>query len=227
MCMFQISNAQDVNKQEKNKGKETKVEIFRDRLMVDVFHTFWLNSPTTINTKQFNPGFNVALMWDFKQANKGPMSFGLGLGVTYHTQFTDALLQMDDASKIMKYFVLPEKTDYFKYKLNRISYVSCNIPLELRYRHSSGFKFTVGVRLGLIAELSQRYKGDDYKESGNQQNYKTFEIHNKQKFNFDVYARCGWKFVSVFYSYQVNKVFENGKGPLVSPMSLGLTITLF
>jgi len=227
LCLLKTTNAQDITNQEKNKNKETKVEVFRDRLMIDLFHTFWLKSPIAINNKKFNPGFNIALMWDFKHTNKGPISFGLGLGVTYNTQFTDALLKLDTASQVMKYYILPEKNDYFKYKLNRISYVSCNIPLELRYRHANGFKFTLGARLGLIAELSQRYKGDDYAGSNTQLNYKTLEFHNKQKFNFDIYVRCGWKFISVYYSYQVNKMFEIEKGPLISPMSLGLTITLF
>ena len=36
-----------------------------------------------------------------------------------------------------------------------------------------------------------------------------------------------WKEFAVFYSYQINKVFEEGKGPSMNNMSVGLSISLF
>jgi hypothetical protein len=203
------------------------VEVFRDRLVVDVFHTFWMNVPTPV-THKFNPGFNIAVLWDFKATKKSPISFGLGVGCTYHTQFSNAQLRYDPTKEITKYYVLPDlyvKKDSLK--LNRMTYLNCNIPLEFRYRHKNGFKFTVGVRLGLVAELSQRYKGKNFEEGANTDNYKYFLKTDRQKVNFDVYMRCGWKFVGVYYSYQVNKLFNEGKGPAVTPMSLGISLSLF
>jgi len=203
------------------------VETFRDRLIVDVFHSFWMNVPTKV-THKFNPGFNVAVLWDFKATKKSPISFGLGVGCTFHTQFSNAQLRFNNESKITKYYILP---DVIAHKdslgLNRMTYINCNIPLEFRYRHKNGFKFTIGARLGLVAELSQRYKGKNIEGDGTQENYKFFLTNDRQKVNFDVYMRCGWKFVGVYYSYQVNKLFNEGKGPAVNPMSVGISLSLF
>jgi len=201
------------------------VEVFRDRLVVDVFHTFWMKVPTNV-THKFNPGFNVAVFWDFKATKKSPISFGLGVGCTYHTQFSNAQLRYNNEDKT-KYYVLPDLVADSTMKINRLTYINCNIPLEFRYRHKSGFKFSVGVRLGLVAELSQRYKGKNYENPDIIDNYKYFLKNDRQKFNFDVYMRCGWKFVGIYYSYQVNKLFNEGKGPAVTPMSLGISLSLF
>jgi len=210
--------------------QKESVEIFRDRLIVDVYHSFWMNLPGKV-TPKFNPGFNVAVLWDFKATKKSPISFGLGVGCTFHTQFSNAQLrhnqEKDPNKSLTKYYILPFTTPKDSVKLNRITYINCNIPLEFRYRHKNGFKFTVGVRLGLVAEISQRYKGKNIEGNGIEENYKYFLTTDRQKVNFDAYIRCGWKFVGVYYSYQVNKLFNEGKGPAVNPMSVGISLSLF
>ena len=228
LCSFVNLFSQEQNdklSQIQQKVQKESVEVFRDRLIVDVYHSFWMNRPAPV-TQKFNPGFNVAVLWDFKTSKKSPVSFGLGVGCTYHTQFSNAQLKYNQAEQITKYYVLPT-TIADSMKLNRMTYINCNIPLEFRYRHKSGFKLTIGVRLGLVAELSQRYKGKDLEGNRTEENFKYFLTKDRQKINFDAYIRCGWKFVGVYYSYQVNKLFDDGKGPAVNPMSLGISLSLF
>ena len=224
--VFSVFSQKQNHEALKQKIQKEAVEVFRDRLIVDVFHSFWMNVPSPVSQK-FNPGFNVAVLWDFKATKKSPFSFGLGVGCTYHTQFSNA--QLRDNGELTKYYVLPElfTTEKDSIKLNRMTYISCNIPLEFRYRHKNGFKISAGVRLGLVAEISQRYKGCNLEGDGTTENNKYFLKTNRQKVNFDAYIRCGWKFVAVYYSYQVNKLFEEGKGPAVNPMSLGISLSLF
>jgi len=224
-----LSQEQSTNFSEAQlKLKKEAVETFRDRLIVDVFHSFWMNVPTGV-THKFNPGFNVAVLWDFKATKKSPISFGLGVGCTYHTQFSNAQLRFGTETGTTKYHILPDVLQKDSVKLNRMTYINCNIPLEFRYRHKNGFKFTVGVRLGLVAEISQRYKGKNLEGNDTDENYKYFLTTDRQKVNFDAYIRCGWKFVGVYYSYQVNKLFNvnEGKGAAVNPMSLGISLSLF
>lgn len=208
--------------------KKEKVEIFRDRLIVDVFHSFWLGVPNKVNNNKLNPGFNVAALWDFKTKKKSPISFGLGLGCVFQTQFTDAQIRYDNVSNLTKYYLLPSTLQSKdSVKLNRVTYINANIPLEFRYRHKSGFKLTIGARLGLVCELSQRYKGNDITGDGVSDNYKYFIKENRQKINFDVYMRAGWKFAGIYFSYQVNKLFDEGKGPAINPISFGISLSLF
>jgi hypothetical protein len=222
--IFSQEQTQNISELQQKIQKEA-VEVFRDRLIVDVYHSFFIIVPTPV-THKFNPGFNVAVLWDFKTTKKSPISFGLGVGCTFHTQFSNAQLRYNHETGITKYYVLPQ-TILDTMKLNRVTYINCNIPLEFRYRHKNGFKLTVGIRLGLVAELSQRYKGHNIEGNNYLENYKYFLKEERQKVNFDVYFRCGWKFVGVYYSYQVNKLFNDGKGPAVTPMSLGISLSLF
>ena len=229
-------DSQDTLSQKKNKkGKdkiekvlnpygEDKVEVVRDRLNIDVYHSFWMGMPQEVKHMKFDPGFSVSALWDFKLPNKSPVSFGVGLGFSYFSQFTNALLKISDGW-IMKYYVIDSD---IKYKLNRINYMNCNLPIEFRYRHQkSGFKFSVGVRVGLIAEVSQNYKGADPEGGSMDRHYKSREIYNTQNISVEAYTRIGWKAFAVFYGVHINKIFNNGKGPAEFPMSLGFSVSLF
>ena len=37
------------------KEKETKPVVFRDRLIMDIYHTFWMNMPTEVTHLKFDP----------------------------------------------------------------------------------------------------------------------------------------------------------------------------
>ena len=202
---------------------EEKPVVFRDRLIMDIYHTFWMNMPTEVAHMKFDPGFTVSAIWDFKIKNK-PIAIGLGVGVTYNTQYSNALLQYDKESGNMKYYLLPED---IKYNLLKMNYLNVNVPLEFRYRHPNGFKFSVGVRAGYIAEISQKYKGDNPATPSDTLRYKYLNVQNKRKYNIDVYARIGWKFVDVYYCFQPTPLFADTKGPKITPMSVGFSLSIF
>ena len=199
------------------------IVVFRDRLIMDIYHTFWMNMPTEVTHMKFDPGFTVSAIWDFKIKQK-PIAVGLGVGVSYYTQYSNALLRFDQSSGYMKYYVLPEDV---KYNVLKMNYLNVNIPLEFRYRHPNGFKFSVGVRAGLICEISQKYKGNDPAVPADTAMYKNLLIKNKMKYNIDVYTRIGWKFVDLYYCFQPTPLFADSKGPKIYPMSLGISLSIF
>ena len=197
--------------------------VFRDRLVMDIYHTFWMNMPVEVNHLKFDPGFTVSAIWDFK-IKKKPIAVGLGVGVSYYTQFSNALLRYDETSGSMMYYILP--TD-LKYNLLKMNYLNVNIPLEFRYRHPNGFKFSVGVRAGLVCEVSQKSKGNDPAMPSDTAMYKNLLIKNKTKYNIDVYTRIGWKFIDLYYCFQPIPLFADAKGPKIYPMSLGISLSIF
>lgn len=203
--------------------KDEKPEVFRDRLIMDVFHTFWMGMPKEVDHMKFDPGFNFSALWDFKIKGK-PIAFGLGLGITYYSQHCNALLQYNKQDDVMRYYLMPENVSYKRIKLN---YFNVNIPVEFRYRHSSGFKITVGARVGVVCGLSQKYRGSDPYTGVDTMAYKNLYMPNRFKYNIDVYTRIGWKFVDVYYSFQATPLFTNGKGPKIYPMSVGFSLSLF
>ena len=205
--------------------KNYKPLVVRDRLVFDIYHSFWMGTPSQGDFLKFDPGFNVSAMWDFILPQAKSLSFGLGLGFTYYTQYSDCMFKYNRSKDISQYYILPEDLEY---KHSRLAYMNVNIPIEIRYRHPCGFKIDVGVHVGLVAGLSYKYKGPHYNGvDGDYLNYKDLDFYNKQKFSADVYIRMGWKAFGVYYSYQLNKVFEADKGPAMNPMSLGISIALF
>ncbi len=208
-------------------GKDDKADkkpvVFRDRLIMDIYHTFWMGMPVEVDHLKFDPGFNVSAIWDFKIKQK-PIARGLGVGISYYTQYSNALLRYDAADDMMRYYLLPEGVNY---KLLKMNYLNVNIPLEFRYRNENGFKFTIGARAGLICEVSQKYKGDNPANANDTLMIKNLHVMNKMKYNVDVYARIGWKFVDAYYSFQVTPLFTPGKGPKIYPMSVGISLSIF
>ena len=203
--------------------QEEKPVVFRDRLIMDIYHTFWMGMPTEVTHLKFDPGFNVAALWDFKLKKK-PLAIGLGVGLTYNTQYSNALLQYNSTDDVMRYNVLPSAVDYKTLKMN---YFTCNIPLEFRYRNVNGFKFTVGAKVGLVCSVSQKYNGSDPITDSDSLVYTNFRMENKQKYHVDVYTRIGWKFVDVYYNFQLTPLFTTSKGPKIYPMSVGFSLSIF
>jgi hypothetical protein len=229
LSLLQLVDAQNVldknnYKNKDNPNGDNSVEIFRDRMVIDVFQSFWLGMPSNVSAMKFNPGFNVSILWDIKKKPKAPFSFGIGGGINYHTQNTNALLGIESTQWITRYNILPASDTF---KICRMNVVSLYVPLEFRYRHSSGFKFTLGARLGYIVGLNQRYKGKDLTGRNQLLDYKNYQIFNNLDYHFDFYARVGWKGLAVFYSYQLTSLFEAGKGPQIRPMTVGISISPF
>lgn len=224
-CASQLLNAQNAETPYTT-PKDTTDEplvVFRDRFIVDIYHTFWMGMPSEVNYMKFDPGVNVSAIWDFK-IKKLPIAIGLGVGVSYYSQYTNALLQYDKAEDLMKYNVLP--TD-LNFKYANMNYLSLNVPLEFRYRHSNGFKFSIGARVGWVALINQDYQGSNPSVPSDSAYYTNSLINHKMKYNIDFYARIGWKFVDVYYCYQVTPLFADGKGPKITPMALGISLSLF
>lgn len=207
----------------KDTEDEQNPVVFRDRFIIDFYHTFWMGMPTEVEHMKFDPGFNASAIWDFKIKNK-PIAIGLGIGVSYYTQYSNALLRYDKTNEVMKYYLLPSGVNYNHICMN---YLSLNVPLEFRYRHPNGFKVSIGARGGWVALVNQVYKGSDPSVPSDTAMYKNLYVKNKMKFNIDFYARIGWKFVDVYYCYQVTPLFAESKGPKIRPMSVGISLSLF
>jgi hypothetical protein len=97
--------------------------------------------------------------------------------------------------------------------------------LEFRYRHhASGFKISAGVRVGLMADIHSKYFGAALDGSDDKDLIKDYSIPNRTKVPVEFTFKTGWKFVSVNVSYMITKMFVDGKGPQIHPISFGITL---
>ena len=207
-------------KKEKKKALDVPV-LFKDRIVLDFFSSTWFGLEDNIKQKAINFGFNGAIMFDLPVKKNSPFSFGLGLGVTNHNLYSDAIFSIGE-----NYTTVTNPIgDGVVYKKNKITFTNINIPIEFRYRHHrSGFKISAGVRIGVLADAHTKYRGNDPEGSDIQYNMKNYKIPNKTKIPVEFTFKTGWKFVSLNVSYVITKFFEEGKGPRINPISFGITL---
>jgi len=203
--------------------------LFKDRIVLDFFNSFWLgNGISDIKAKPIQFGFNGSFIFDIPVRKNAPFSFGLGVGVTNFNLYSNGIWQIGSGhttivNPIDKVSSLSDKD----YRRNKITFTNLNIPLEFRYRHSSGFKIGAGVRIGTTADVHTKYYGRAIDGRDSKEMLKDYYIPNKTKIPVEVTFRTGWKFVSVYGSYMITKMFEKEKGPELFPVSVGISICLY
>jgi hypothetical protein len=204
------------------KLKITAPMLFKDRIVLDFYTSFWQGVPKDIKAKSIHFGFNGAFIFDIPVKKNAPFSFGLGVGVTNFNLYSNGLWGISLDGKYNTVVApLPEN---LKYRKNKITFTNINIPIEFRYRHSSGFKIGAGIRIGLTADVHSKYYGDAVISNLNKDLFKNYHIPNKTKIPVEITFRTGWKFVSVYGSYMVTKMFDAGKGPQMNPISVGISL---
>ncbi|MDR1459761.1 MAG: PorT family protein [Bacteroidales bacterium] len=220
MAFGQENNVKNEVKKEKRQRQAETPILFKDRIVLDFFSSIWLGANSEIKQKPVNFGFNGAIMFDLPVKKNNPFSFGLGVGVSNHNLYSNVIWKIGDeyATTVAP---VPEGITYRK---NKITFTSINIPLELRYRHHSGFKISAGVRVGLTVDVHTKYFGAALDGSDDKDLLKNYNIPNRTKIPVEFTFKTGWKFVSVNVSYMITKMFVDQKGPQINPISFGITL---
>jgi hypothetical protein len=108
----------------------------------------------------------------------------------------------------------------------KINPVYIDLPIEFKLRTSKGFKLGLGLKAGYLIDSKEKYKGNRPSDGYNVKT-KTKGINQMESFVFGGTFRIGYKWVSAFAYYQFTKIFRQGRGPEMYPVSLGITITPF
>ena len=220
-CTIVVFGQESTTKKEEKKEKKqlSAPVLFKDRIVLDFFSSTWFGLDSDIKQKAINFGFNGAIMFDLPVKKNSPISFGLGLGVTNFNLYSNAMWSIGgEYTTIVD--AIPDGT---KYRKNKITFTNINIPFEFRYRHSSGFKISVGVRVGLMADVHSKYFGSALDGAGKEL-VKDYDIPNRTKIPVEFTFKTGWKFVSVNFSYMLTKMFVVDKGPQINTVSFGVTL---
>ncbi|HTN46126.1 MAG TPA: outer membrane beta-barrel protein [Flavipsychrobacter sp.] len=213
--------AQDVT------GTETKTAVkkpSRDFIMVQLTYDNWLNTPDSVDLTGFGRGANLYLCYDFPIA-KSNFSFAAGIGIGTSSVFLNnrELVLTDTGSAAVARFA-PESKEYKSFKFST-TYLEA--PFELRFfgnkeNRNTGFKAAIGLRVGTLvgAHTKGRHAVDGSKVT-DKVNTKRF----LENWRYAGTVRLGWGNFTLFGAYSLGGVFKEGKGPDVTPYSVGLCIT--
>lgn len=232
----QVDTAMNAMPQPESKKKDwSKLDLStraNDHFLIQYGYDAWPNVPDSINTSGFSRHFNAYVMLDKPFPTNPHMSIGVGLGVgTSNIFFSNTYINLKSLTPTLP-FTNVTNTDHFdKYKLST-GYIE--LPIELRYtgnpvQPDKGFKFILGIKGGYL--MSAHTKGKKYvDESGNpvyEKNYimKESDKHFINTTRFALTSRVGYGHFSVDASYQVTNFLKTGAGPVIHPVSIGLTLS--
>ena len=209
--------------------KPKKQLIIKNRLFVDFFYSYWLGLPEGVQQEGFNRGFNASFLFDMPLRKESPFSFGLGVGVCSHNLYSNAYSLVNGNYDVVM-TPLPEAVTY---STNKLSFTYLHIPLEFRYFHPTAeWKATLGVRVGLMADVHSKYVGGNcellqYDGNSNRDvHLKNHKIPNRTKVPVELTLHAGWKYFDFNASYMLTRMFEEGNPP-VHPVSFGVSIAIY
>jgi hypothetical protein len=192
---------------------------------LDVFTDIWKDIPKTINTGTINPGVNIFGTYNF-MIGKGGVSFSPGLGLGVHNMFNSSFVFTNDNLTYFK--PIKDTLSSPPYKKSKFVATYLDIPFEIRYKSKSEFRVAVGFKFGFLIMAHSKYKGDDYRDgTTNLVIYKKKKIPYLENNRYGFTARFGYKWLNLWGYYQLSTLFQEGKGPEMYPISVGITIIPF
>lgn len=194
----------------------------KDRILIGASFANWMNVPDSINVKfAGSRGFDAAVMYD-QPLGKSAISVAIGIGFSAQNISTNAKFLKDSVSSVTSLVAMNDST----YKRNKISTSYINVPFELRFRSKPDkayrrWNVAAGFKFGLLVQ--SHFKNVD--NDNNKQ--KSYPVDNLNLLNYGPTFRIGYGQVSVYGYYGLSSIFENGKGPFVSPFNFGVVLAPF
>lgn len=229
LFVLQTSFAQDTTLR-RPVTRTQKAPATGDHLMIQLGYTFWNGKPDTINTKGFSRSFNFYIMFAFPFKTNPKLSVALGPGLaTDHIFFDRMDVRIRDNSSTLVFDNVSDTNYFKKYKL-ATSYLE--VPVELRfssnpYNDGKSFKVALGAKVATL--LSAWTKGSDLaNKSGNTINEFIEKEKSKRFFNgtrISLMGRIGIGHFTLFGTYALSPLLEDGVGPVLKPVTIGLTLS--
>lgn len=218
--VVEMASAQVLSESAKRKVT-VGVDLFSDIMLFDKDPLYM---PADFSFRTINQGVNVFAMYNL-QLGKSLSSFSAGLAIRNHNWYsTNSKIENIKADTIT-YAKIEES-----FKRTKLNVTYLDLPVELKFRTTKGFKLGVGLKVGYKIHSKQKYVGDrppDDKDVVVRENRKDIKVYQLEDWVFGATLRIGYKWISAFGYYQFNSVFEEGKGPKLNPISVGITITPF
>ncbi len=190
---------------------------------LDVFTDMWVNAPTNVDIRTIHPAANGYITYNMGVGESKKLTFGIGLGIGSHNMYSNNGVIENIKADTIKYTTLA--TDLYM-KRSKLSLTYLEVPLELRFKAKSGFKVSLGFKLGYLIDSKEKYVGNTVK-AGPIQVIKRKRITQLNGFSYSPTLRVGYKSFNLFFSYALGPAFRVDHGPQLHPMSMGITLTPF
>jgi hypothetical protein len=201
-----------------------------DHLLIQLGYLNWNGIPDSIYTKGLPRTFNAYIMFNFPFKTSPNWSSAVGVGIATDNMYFDKMyVDLKSTATRMPFTNLADTNHFKRFK---VATAYLEAPVELRYstnpdNDKSSLKFAVGVKIATL--LSAHSKGvDQQNSSGTTLNSYTEKESSKKYFNttrFSATARIGMGHFSLFGSYAITPLLKDAVGPVIHPLTIGLTLS--
>lgn len=212
--------------------KKEKIDLSNranDHFLLQIGYMGWAGIPDTINTKGLAKSINVYFMFDFPFKTNPRLSMAFGPGIASdHMLFTKTNVGIKELTPTLRF---TNAGDTNNFKKTKLATVYLEAPIEFRYsahpETGKGLKTAIGVKVGYLINAHTRNTKFQNK-AGNSINDFTQKEASSTFFNktrLSAMGRVGYGHISLFGSYSFTPLLKDGKGPIVNPYSIGLTLS--
>lgn len=156
-----------------------------------------------------------------------------GLGFTYNSYgLKENVRLMANNDSTYAFMVPTDNPDslggYNPYSKNKLRASYLRIPLMLEFNTSLDPERTFHVAAGVIGGWNMgTINKVKYEEDGNDVKTRNKGDYNISPFTLDASVRLGYRNFTLFANYGLTPLFEDGKGPEVYPLTVGLQVVPF
>jgi hypothetical protein len=213
----------------------------RDRVIAQFtfdnwFHQAKLTNGQDFDTKWYSRGANIYIMYDFEFGENSIFSFAPGIGYGHSSIFSNGVIGQDSASGEAVFEPKSEQRGeggriIRDFKKNKLALNYLEVPIELRMRtkpdkKGNSFKVAIGFKGGWLFDAHSKKKYDVDKITSDGTITKKVKVQNFENlfnFRYGPTFRIGYSSINVIAYYGLSGVFEDGKGPDITPFSLGIS----
>lgn len=198
--------------------------------ILELHHDLWMDVPEDIELDGFfrsGLGINAGFMY---RAHIGKSLFTYAIGPTIGTHAFSSngqLLQDEDDNSFFQKIEKDIAGNEMSYKRNRLTVTYLDLPVELALRTKSDIRAAIGFKAGYLIGSEVFYNGDSFADADKRLKVRYYALENIEKFRYGAMLRLGYKWFNVYGYYGLTKVFEEGKGPGIYPVSVGISLVPF
>lgn len=212
----------------KKKQKISLANRSNDHLLLQIGYTNWAGRPDSVKPEGFSKSINGYFMFDFPFKTNPKLSMAFGPGISSdHIIFKKTYVGIKDQTEELRFTNMAD-TNHFK--KTKLATVYLEAPIEFRYNSDplgNGFKFAIGVKVGTMLNAHTRNAKFETKNEALINDY-VMKEYSKNFFNKNrlvAQARIGYGHFTLYGSYQITTLFQDGVAAEMRPFSVGLTLS--
>lgn len=194
-----------------------------DRLIVDVVYNDWHGDKDYLSSPATSIGFNTSLMFDVVLAKSNTLSFGWGIGFSHYSNKTALQFTRDftNNTTVISDFPVGNEPKSSKFGANYLE-----IPLEIRFRTKGykHFKFMIGGKIGY--QLNS-FSKETIRVDGKNFSTKEYNFADSNPLRYGATVRVGIRNWAIYGAYYFSPLFTGDGSADLTPISLGVSISLF